>query len=63
MGKHSGKPSRVAQNVVRKGLKRERPYRPEGPQLNIDVPALFFGAIMIVFVLWPAVQWALGLQG
>ncbi len=60
MGKHSGKPSRVAQNHIRKGRERERPIA-KSPQLKIDVPALFFGAIIIVFVLWPAAQWALGL--
>ena len=40
--------------------RRERPIA-KSAQLNIDVPALFFGAIMIVFVLWPAAQWAFGL--
>ena len=43
-----------------RGRERERPI-PKSPQLKIDVPAIFFGAIMIVFVLWPAAQWALGL--
>jgi hypothetical protein len=41
--------------------KRERPANFSDHQITIDVPALFFGAIMIVFVLWPAAQWALGL--
>ena len=45
---------------IRKGRERKQPIA-KPPQLNIDVPALFFGAIMIVFVLWPAAQWALGL--
>ena len=48
------------QGLTKSGRKRELPIA-KSPQLNIDVPALFFGAIIIVFVLWPAAQWALGL--
>ena len=42
------------------GDKRERRSK-SSQQFSVDVPGLFFGAIMIVFVLWPAAQWALGI--
>ena len=42
-------------------VQRERPVKSsDHQQIKIDVPGLFFVALLVVFVLWPLAQWALG---
>ena len=62
-GGHANKPlhKRPEDPFKHHGIKRERPTAKSTPGLNIDVPALFFGAIMIVCVVFPLAQWALGI--
>ena len=59
MNKPKGGPTA---NLKQAGTKRERPSVAESTQqFSIDVPGLFFGALVLVFVVWPAAQWALGI--
>ena len=59
MNKPKGGPTA---NLKQAGTKRERPSVAKSTQrLSVDVPGLFFGALVVVFVLWPAAQWAFGL--
>ena len=49
-------------NVV-KDIKRERPTRDQPPPTlpNVDVHGILFAIVLIVFVIHPLAQWALGL--
>ena len=45
-------------------FKRKRPTRNQAPPPtlpNVDVPGLIFTTLVVVFVVWPAAQWAFDL--
>ena len=47
------------QEYIKWNTKRERPSKESTRQFSVDVPALFFWALVVAFVLWPTAQWAL----
>ena len=48
-------PRKSTANLKQAGTKRERPSVAKSTQhLSVDVPGLFFGALVLVFVVWPA---------